>query len=424
MAYIDQEGRRLRGAHRGDGESEEVVMKRRPVEMIPASQVPRPFACPSLEETLRRIEAERDPAARKALVDALVARARTQGTPLVGPGTRPDVGCATFLYRGEAGEVGLAGDMTGWSAGKELLARVEGTDLFFLSREFPLDTRLDYKLLPDGNWMLDPLNPRAMTGGYGPNSELAMPRYVPPAEVERDPSVPRGTVEALGLESRRPGYARKASVYLPPGYAGGDRRFPVLYLHDGQDWLDYAKLDVILDNLIARNAIPPAIAVLVPPVDRRAEYGMTPDFEAFFVEEVVPAVDARYRTRPSPASRTVGGISAGGAAALSLALRHPEVFGRCIAQSTASWGKMEALRDLARSSPGLPSAVYLDVGRFEGEFAGSDMVRFSRELRDALSARGVEVRYQEVNEGHSWGNWRARMRDALPFVLGAPAPAR
>jgi enterochelin esterase family protein len=213
-------------------------------------------------------------------------------------------------------------------------------------------------------------------------------------------------------------------VYLPPGYAGGDRRFPALYLHDGQDWLDYAKLDVILDNLVARKAIPPAIAVLVPPLDRRAEYRMTPDFEAFFVEEVVPAIDARYRTRPSPGSRTVGGISAGGVAALSLALRHPEVFGRCIAQSTASWGKMEALRDLVRSSPGLPSAVYLDVGRFEGEFAGSDMVRFSRELRDDLAARGVEVRYQEVNEGHSWGNWRARMRDALPFVLGAPAPAR
>jgi len=419
---LDEEGRHLRGAYRGDGESEEVVMKRRPVEMIPASQVPRPFVCPSLEETLRRIEAERDPAARRSLVDALVARARAAGTPLVGPGTRSGLGCATFLYRGEAREVALAGDMTGWSAEKEYLERVEGTDLFFLSREFPLDTRLDYKLLPDGKWMLDPLNPRTMTGGYGPNSELAMPRYVAPGEVERDPAVPRGSVEALALESRRPGHARRASVYLPPGYAAGDRRLPVLYLHDGQDWLDYAKLDVILDNLIARDAIPPVIAVLVPPVDRRAEYSMTPEFEAFFVEEVVPAVDARYRTRRSPESRTVGGISAGGVAALSLALRHPEVFGKCIAQSTASWGKLEALRDLVRSSPGRPSAVYLDVGRFEGEFAGSDLVRFSRGLRDDLAARGVEVRYQEVNEGHSWGNWRARMRDALPFVLGRPAP--
>jgi enterochelin esterase family protein len=389
---------------------------------LDARQVPRPHACPPLEETIRRIEAERDPEARKGLVDALVARARAAGTPLVGPGSGPDLGCATFLYRGEAREVALAGDMTGWNPARDFLTRVEGTDLFFLSREFPLDARLDYKLLPDGRWMLDPLNPRTMTGGHGPNSELAMPGYVPPPEVERDPAVPRGTVEALALESRRPGYARQASAYLPPGYAAGGGRLPVLYLHDGQDWLDHAKLDVILDNLIARDAIPPAIAVLVPPVDRRAEYGMTPGFEAFFVEEVVPAVDARYRTRPSPESRTVGGISAGGAAALSLALRHPEVFGRCMAQSTASWGRMEALRDLVRSSPGAPGAVYLDVGRFEGEFAGSDMVRFSRGLRDDLAARGVEVRYREVNDGHGWGNWRARMRDALPFVLGRPAP--
>ncbi len=397
----DLEGSRWAGS--------EVVMKRRPVEVV------------ALEETLRRIAAESDPAARKALVDALLARARAAGTPLVGPGGRADVGRATFLYRGEAREVALAGDMTGWSAGGEIFARVEGTDLFLLSREFPLDARLEYKLVVDGALTLDALNPRTMGGGYGPNSELAMPRYVPPPEVERDPAVPRGTVERLSIGSMRPGRAREVSVYLPPGYAGGDGRFPALYLHDGQDWLDYARLDVILDNLVARRAIPPAIAVLVPPLDRREEYAMNRDFEAFFAEEVVPAIDARYRTRPSRGFRTVGGISAGAAAALSLALRHPDVFGTCIAQSTSSW-KIEEVRDLVGASPGRPTAVYLDAGRFEAGFGGSDMVRFSRELRDGLVARGVEVRYQEVNEGHSWGNWRARMRDALPFVLGRPAP--
>lgn len=149
---------------------------------------------------------------------------------------------------------------------------------------------------------------------------------------------------------------------------------------------------------------------------------MSPAFEAFFVQEVVPAVDARYRTRASPAGRAVGGISMGGTAALSLALGHPDVFGACIAQSSSPGDQLVALLDLARGRRRPAVSVWLDVGIFESDLHGWDLLDQSRRLRDDLAARGFRLRFLEVNEGHSWGSWRARMREAIAFIWGGAGP--
>lgn len=315
--------------------------------------------------------------------------------------------------------------MNGWNATADRLTRIAGTDLFFLSQELPLDARLDYKLLPDGEWVLDPLNPRTMLGGYGPNSQFAMPRYVPPPEVERYADIPHGTIETVTWSSDRLKDARRMMVYLPPGYATGAARYPVVYLHDGQAELDYAKLDNVLDYLIDKRIIPAVIAVLVPPANRNAEYSMNPAFEDFFVEEVVARVDGAYRTRPSPRFRAVGGISYGGVAALSLALHRSDVFGNCMAQSSGGLAnEMAALRALAREGPRRDVAFYIDVGSLEKSVEGTELLGSNRQLRDELTARGYRLRYQEVHEGHSWGNWRARRDDALAFFWGADGPSQ
>jgi enterochelin esterase family protein len=210
-------------------------------------------------------------------------------------------------------------------------------------------------------------------------------------------------------------------VYLPPGYAEGTARYPVLYLHDGEDELAFGAIDAILDELIARRAIPPVMAVLVPPLRRDSEYGRNPAFEAFFLAEVVPAVDARYRTVAAPAGRIVGGASWGALAALSLGLGHPDVFGGVLLHSGAYGVHFPALVALARGAGPRAPAVWIDVGAFEEDMNGHDLLAENRRLREALTAAGVRMRYLEVPEGHSWGSWRARKREALEFLLGAMA---
>lgn len=394
-----------------------ISMTRRPVERVAAARIAPPFVCGEAGKELRRIEAEQDPKTGKALADTLVERWKKSGTPLVERGSRDGVSCCTFIYSGPAREVALAGVMNGFSPEKDFLSRVGGTNLFFISQEYPSDARLEYMLAVDGRMILDPSNPRTMAYGRGVNSEAAMPAYRTPPEIEPDTKSVKGATEEFLVESKQPGLGRNVTVYLPTGYADGTERYPVLYLNDAFGALKFGRIVTILDNLIARKTVPPLIVVLVPSVkDRIAEYSMNPAFEGYFVNELVPAVDKRYRTLQSPAYRGIGGISAGATAALSLSIRNPDIFGKCMAQSTAT--RLIPLIQLARTGPARPLSVYFDVGSFESDFNGRDLVDSTRRLRDALRAHGCTVRYREVNEGHGWANWRARTRDALSFLFG------
>ncbi|MBK6406625.1 MAG: secretin and TonB N-terminal domain-containing protein [Holophagales bacterium] len=119
------------------------------------------------------------------------------------------------------------------------------------------------------------------------------------------------------------------------------------------------------------------------------------------------------------------GVSLGAFAALSVTARYPGVFGRCGAQSTGNAvdANFEALlADLARLPAGA-ARFHLDVGTFESNLHGADLVARSRRLR-AVLARRQPVQYREVPEGHSWGSWRARLAEAWTFFWETPARPR
>lgn len=151
----------------------------------------------------------------------------------------------------------------------------------------------------------------------------------------------------------------KANIHLPPGYgADSTARYPVLYLNDGQDAAAVG-LEDALATLYAQDAIEKIIVVAVDMLpDRMGTYGLsdrkagrsTPgdsrygavgsrahDYSEWVAHELVPYVDARYRTRPEAADRTVLGWSLGGLNAFNLGWQYPEVFGQVGAFSPSFW---------------------------------------------------------------------------------------
>lgn len=425
-----------------------------------ASFVPAPAAargpvdppCGTAAELKAALARAADEAARARIANGFADCAARATTPLLSPGLSPGSVRALFVVRSTAEKVFLAGDMNGWSTSAQPFERLAGTDLHLLEVEVPDGARLDYKLVVSGTeWTLDPWNPRTMTGGYGPNSELRTPAYVPPAQVEPGTPTANGSWAELKIESRAMNGPRTAFVWSSAP-AGATGPYPVLYLLDGTDYRDFAKAHVVAGNLVGAGRLPPLVLVLVPPVDRRAEYDddrSAPDgggangprgreapeiaprhaaFTRFLVDELVPAVEARWPVRRDAAGRGVMGASLGGFAALSVTARRPGVFGRCGAQSTGGGdgGGFEALIADLGSLPAASVRVHLDAGTFEALFHGFDLLSLTRRLRTALSRRQV-VQYREVPEGHSWGSWRARLADALTFFWGderpAPAPA-
>ena len=326
-----------------------------------------------------------------------------------------------FFFRGGATEIALAGDMNGWSDGQSALQRLSTTDLWYRSEKYAPDARLDYKYVVDGNWILDPKNPYTVSGGFGPNSELRMPGYEPPQEILRQNGVPRGTVVDSVFSSSALGGSRTVSVYLPAGYQSGSDSCPVVLFHDGPDYIALGSAVNVLDNLIHEGRIPPTIGVFVPALDRNQEYaGSRIDlFTDFIVGTVMRAVDRSYRTRRDPQARAMIGSSNGGNISLYIAMRHPEAFGCAAAQSS---NIISTISSTFANGPRLPLRLSIDIGTYDIAV----LIPLARSFVPILQNKGYEYRYREYHEGHSWGNWRAHVDDALEYffsrLLSAPSP--
>jgi enterochelin esterase-like enzyme len=319
-----------------------------------------------------------------------------------------------FLYRGEAASVAVAGDANGWSATATPMQRVAGTDLWYATMVFEPDARLDYKLVVDGAWMLDPGNLHTVGSGFGPNSEVRMPRVAAAPEPPEDARTPRGSIVDTTISSSDLGNVRTVRVYLPAGYEATMEQYPVALFHDGLEYITLAQADKTLDDLIARGAISPVIAVFVPPVDREPEYAgdRMPRFASFIVDEVMGWVRRRFRIHDAASARATIGASNGGNISLYLAATHPETFGCAAGQSSSI---VPIVSNLFRRSNRIPVRIHLDVGTYDIP----DIIRMTRAFTPVLDARRYDYAYREYHEGHSWGNWRAHLRDALVYFFGA-----
>ncbi len=381
-----------------------------------AEPSPIPGTCAALRQQLARIAATDDMARRTALLDGLLGALRARGQiPFVAGDS------VVFLFRGEAASVAFPGDFNGWDPAAGAAERLAGTDLWLRDEVFPGDARLDYKIVRDGSsWLLDPANPRRQRGGFGDNSELRMPGSVPSPWVVRREGVPRGSLTAASLASTTLGHAVDYLVYTPAGYADlAD--LPVIYVTDGHEYADDAmgSMVIVLDNLIAAGKVRPLMAVFIDPRaggrNRRAEqYVLNQSFVDFVAGELVPAVDAAYTTSGDRRDRGILGTSLGGLNSAWFALRAGDTFARIGIQSPAFQAGGGAIVGLFEAAPRLDVDIFMSWGTM-GDF-GEHTKRFLA----VLEAKGYACTTVTVNEGHSWGNWRALLDDVLTAFWPAP----
>lgn len=338
-----------------------------------------------------------------------------------------------FVLYGRADSVSVIGALQHWAEPAPLAKVPMGTYSFFHRTETaPADARLDYQLVADGRYITDPQNPRITPSGFGPHSEVRMPKFVPSPYLARRDSVPAGRVMPLSLLTGVPPLlaryyvaSRPMKAYLPPGY-DGLTGLPVVYIVDGFEAAEWASLPTVLDNLIHEGRITPVIALFIPPSARHVEYigARTEAFAKVLAELIVPAVDRTFRTDPSPSSRAVMGISSGGHFALYAALRRPELFGGAAGQSSTITPRLRELTRRQAAANALPAGLklYIDVGRFDliGEYEEGwlDFLALNRQYSALLSSLRIPHFYREVNDGHDWANWRERMPDIFIHFFG------
>lgn len=339
-----------------------------------------------------------------------------------------------FVYYGTAGVVEVNGNLQRWNDPDSLFRIPCGEKTFFYrTYAVPPDARLDYQLVVDGTYQLDPLNLSTTPSGYGLHSEIRMPKFIPsPFLVHRD-TIPQGTLEEIPLYhylrpplSRYMLPARSLYVYLPPGY-DTLRDLPTVYINDGVEAINFAGVPTMLDNLIAQKRIDPLIAVFIPPVNRQTEYLMEwkDKFVAVVCTEIVPMIDRKYSTAPRPAMRAMMGISSGGHLALYAVMNRPDIFHCGGGQSpTISPDLIRVTQEQADRGILTPAMkIYIDCGRYDIQryhpvYGQIDFLESSREYSEMLATLRVPHFFREVNDGHEWASWRERMPDMFIFFFG------
>jgi len=325
-------------------------------------------------------------------------------------------GAVHFVYRGAAQDVAIVGDLLG-SRREDPLVRVDGTDLFYYSTRLEPDAALTYGFIVDyGQATPDPRNPRPGDGLFGKVSWLAMPAWRAPRHLEQAAPARRGRLEALQWESAvLSGKQRSAQVYLPAEYdAQRDRRYPVLYVHNGTEALEAGRMANALDDMIGESIEPLIVVFVVPDEENpRRDLGDVETYSAMFVKELVPAIDAKYRTRTERLDRAVAGSGRGADPALFAAFTYPELFGRVGLQAATS--DAATILPLARSAEQRPWVVYLEWGTYHlrSPHEAWDLAEENRKLWAGLRAAGYRPAGGESPDGWGWECWNAHTDELL-----------
>jgi enterochelin esterase-like enzyme len=228
--------------------------------------------------------------------------------------------------------------------------------------------------------------------------------------------VPHGKVQQILFPSKSTGTSRRAFVYTPPSYdKEKSKKYPVFYLQHGwgEDetaWSNQGRANLIMDNLIAEGKIKPFIIVMT--------YGMTNDvrmggmksfkiepFQTVLIDELIPYVDANFRTFADQPHRAMGGLSMGGMETKTITLARPDVFSHYALLSGGTYAPTD-IKDKSKVK-----LIFLSCGSFEN----ADGVRKAAVvLKDA----GINaVSFVSENTRHEFQTWRRSLLELAPLLF-------
>jgi enterochelin esterase-like enzyme len=359
-----------------------------------------------------------DPAA----VDRFLAR---HEVPIV-EGTR-----VTFLYRGQADQVFLTHRIFGLPDHLPLRL-LHGTDLWYVVMELPEGSRIEYQLeVARGGQreqINDPLNPRLAHSPVGSSSVCYAAGHRIPDWTQPDPEARPGSLADMAVPSRALRRDCRVTLYLPARFRR-TARYPLLIVHDGGDYLQYAAAKTVLDNLIHRLDVAELVAAFVYPGDRLAEYANSAAHARFLTAELLPRLEAELPLAGRASGRCLMGASFGAVASLSAAYRYPEVYGSLLLQSGSfvftdigsdhgggpPFEPVVRFVNRYRSAPRrVADRVFVSCGVYE------PLIVRNRSMVPVFEAAGMTVRYVEARDGHSWENWRDRLQEGLSWIFPGP----
>lgn len=243
-------------------------------------------------------------------------------------------------------------------------------------------------------------------------------------------NVPHGQIREILFPSKSTNTSRRAFVYTPPDYdKNPDKRYPVLYLQHGYGedetgWAYQGKANLIMDNLIAEGKANPFIIVMTYGMTNEIEFGGLSKFDikpfqTVLVDELIPFVDAQFRTLKDQPNRAMAGLSMGGFETRLVTLKCLDTFSHI---GLFSGGSISP--DDVKNTPGFKEKVklvFVSFGGREIESMKKGGMRFGgdpKENTDAISKEGVNTHfYVSPNTAHEWQSWRRSLHEIAPLLF-------
>jgi len=327
-----------------------------------------------------------------------------------------------------------------WDPGGFPLTRVDDRS-WSGTLPLPAETKIEYKITR-GSWKTEeiledatlPENKVIDAGSnYTAHHTVAQWRDEGPAPV---PQITGDYRVHEGFHSRYLRFDRKVIVWLPPSYdKEPERRYPVLYMQDGQQvfdpqtstWKQDWQVDEWCTQLIGEFRLQEIIVVAIYSTeDRFLEYNPSMaghEYSRFILEELKPFIDSEYRTRPERETTAVAGSSMGGTISFFLAWTHPDVFfgAACLSPAFRFRNDQYDL-DLVRKTPETPRLrLFLYCG--EGDPTEKELLSGTQEMRDLLRERGYNegsdlVATVDQDGQHNEASWALHSDDWLLFLFG------
>jgi enterochelin esterase-like enzyme len=338
----------------------------------------------------------------------------------------------TFIFRGEADEVYLAQRILGLPS-RLPMRRIAATTLWYVVLEVPQGSRINYQIeVRRGEHVErvnDPLNSKQSHSPFGAISVCFTFGYLTPEWTAPDPDAAPGELTELLVQSPALQRDCRVTLYLPAQFRR-DAAYPLLVVHDGGEFLQYAAAGVVLDNLIHRGQIAPTIAAFLHPKDRLVEYANSPTHARFLTEELLPQLETEFPLLPDRSGRVLFGASFGAVAALSTAYASPRSYGSLVLMSGSFvfaepgtdhgggpvFDPVVQFVNRYRDQPvRVADRLFVSCGLFE------PLIIPNRSIVPIFESAGMRVRYVEARDGHTWENWRDRLYDALSWVVPGPA---
>jgi len=272
-----------------------------------------------------------------------------------------------------------------------------------------------YSFVVDGVSIRDPNSTPYYVNGY-----VSALEYPPSGEdFYAVKPVPHGDVREHWFYSDVAGEFRRMYVYTPPGYDDIDTRYPVLYLQHGggeleDEWVHSARANFILDNLLAEGDARPMIIVMNMGFVTRAGTEDSDGFEDMLLDEVIPDVDASFRTLPDPAHRAMAGLSRGGGQTFNIGLTHTDTFGSLGVFSSGLFrnvsgsafdDEIPGLLTRAESFNDALDLLYLSVGEQD------ERLEATQAAVATFRAHSLEVEFASFPGAHEWRVWRSSLHD-------------